>query len=395
MKFRLLSFTSKQSLRRALSKSRHDLKNISSIYAIKFDSLPKQLNVIESLDQYNSDSNKYILVDETYLSLNLIQNGVNICNQLNQVEEIIYKWALSEILQTVNFIQFENETELVANGKKLHRHGYNITRTFEYLTDLYAILNYTKDSFSDGGIFKNPEELYDHAQKLIINGAKVLDLGVESTNPKSANPLSAEHEIKELSFILDQFISFKKNYNVSISIDTRHNKTVKWLLDKDIDIINDVSGNIDLGLVKEITSSGRKYLAMHSLVIPARSNIHIALDKNPVDHIYLWMKEKINQLDKYGINLNNLILDPGIGFGVLAPQSWFVLKNFKQYYDLPCELLIGHSRKSFFKHITKENAQNIDLETAVVAAEFINKVDYLRVHNVQLLNRISRIKQHL
>lgn len=395
MKFKLLSFTSKEALRRVLSKSRHALKNISSIYTSTFDSLSTQPTENRLPVQFNSDSKKYILVDETYLSLNLSQNAVNSCNQLNQAEETIYKWALSEILQTVNFIQFEKETELVANGKQLHRQGYNITRTFEYLTDLYAILNYTKDSFSDGGIFKNSEELYNHAQNLIINGAKILDLGVESTNPKSTNPLDSEHEIEELSLLLDQFISFKKKYNISISIDTRHNETVKWLLDKDIDIINDVSGNIDIELVKEITSSGRKYLAMHSLVIPARSNIHIALDKNPVDHIYLWAESKINQLDKHGVKLENLILDPGIGFGVLAPQSWFVLKNFKQFYNLPCELLIGHSRKSFFKHITKEKAESLDLETAAVATEFINKVDYLRVHNVQLLNRISRVKQHL
>ncbi|MFN8769578.1 MAG: dihydropteroate synthase [Neisseriaceae bacterium] len=396
MKFKLVRFQTKFALRKILRSHRHNLQ-ISSIY--KLTATKKKLTENSQTNSLllktdNINYKNYILLDEAYLVS--AKSGVDfeVCDQLDNEEELIYKWALSEVLRTVDFIKFEHETNFLDIGRVLYAQGYYIIRTFEHLTDLMTILNYTKDSFSDGGRYTNIEELCKYAEIQIQNGATILDLGVESTNPLS-KPLDAEYEIEQLSLVLPEILSLKEIYNIAVSIDTYHNETVNWLLGKEIDIINDVSGNVNLELVKAITLEGRKYIAMHSLVIPATKGCNIPIEQNPIDYIYSWMESKLKGFDAKKINLNNIILDPGIGFGTLPAQSWYILRNFKKFYKLPCEILVGHSRKSFLKHLNNKAAKDRDLETALIGNELLNKVDYLRIHDVKLLNEMYRIKKQL
>ncbi len=103
------------------------------------------------------------------------------------------------------------------------------------------------------------------------------------------------------------------------------------------------------------------------------------------------MINKIEDIASAGCNISNLMLDPGIGFGLTAAQSWFVIRNISKLRELPCEILVGHSRKSFFSHITSEIASGRDLETAIVAANILPHVDYVRLHELELFNRSNAV----
>ncbi len=368
--------------------------------------LLRRHNYIKTSSLYEACGHLYILLGDT-TSLNFNANlGLIPCysqdntattKQIQSTEEAqiyIYKWAMSEVTQTIDFIAFESNTTLGNNGRIFNFNGMTITRKFDYLTEIYAILNYTLDSFSDGGKFQHIDALCDNAIKQINYGACVLDIGVESTNPNS-KPMSADEEITKLKVILPELCVLKNTYHVKISIDTYHNETIKWLIDKDIDVINDVSGNIPLITVKQLVTNDKKYIAMHNLTLPANKNITIAVDKNPLTVIKEWMLTKMEQFSDFGIALDNIILDPGIGFGNTQSQAWYILRNFAELYALPCELLLGHSRKSFLTHITNKNATERDLETVIVALNFINKVDYLRIHDVRFINELYPIINQL
>ena len=366
--------------------------------------------------------------------------GVTILDtdNLSTAESVLSAWATSEIYQSLAYIKYESDSEYVSNINLMHKNfknwikdsvrddraavrddnigaviaseagqsrfkdihngrvmllpdGTEIIRSFEYLTELMAILNYTSDSFSDGGKYNQIDKALTQIISQVELGAAIVDLGVESTRP-GATAMSDQEEIKLLSQILGPIIELKQQYNFRLSIDTYHPETVLWLLNMDIDIVNDVSGNLPLELIAAIIKNNQRYIAMHSLGIPAsRTNIiDIAVD--PIQAINSFMENKVKQLLAIGVKPENieksLIFDPGIGFGKNPAQSWYILNNLNKLNTHGCELLIGHSRKSFFSHIADKSAANRDLETAIVAAQLINKVDYIRLHDLTMQNAI-------
>jgi dihydropteroate synthase len=376
----------------------NNVLNIQEYTLLQFDckgSLRKVLRQLGKTIKYSSiyslGKKKYILVEHNIIS---VIAGVIVCDMPNRFEQIIKHWAYSEVTQSVEFIKFEHQTTLVKNGRLYLVDDTTIIRTFEYLADIFAILNYTQDSFSDGGKYKNLEELSENAIAQINSGAKILDIGVESTNPNS-KPLVAEDEISILTAVLGNISSLRKQHDFTISIDTYHQETMQWLIDQDIDIVNDVSGNAHLNMIKSLSLANKKYVAMHSLVVPANKSIHLALECNPIEHIYAWMNNKLKQFSDAKIDLDNIILDPGIGFGNTPQQAWYILRNFAVFYNLPCELLLGHSRKSFFGYTNNKPVTERNLETMLVALKFINNIDYLRVHDVGIINELYPIIHHL
>ncbi|MBY0378995.1 MAG: dihydropteroate synthase [Burkholderiales bacterium] len=371
MKFSLLKFTNKSTIRAFIRKNK--INKVSSIYFINYHS--------------------YLVVQhDVIIALNIQQ--LNLCENLSLLEQKIYDWAVSEILQSVDFIRFEAQSSFGENNRYIEINQNKIVRSFEYLTDVFAILNYTADSFSDGSKYQSIEALCNQAELQINHGAKILDLGVASTNSNS-RPMVAIDEINKLRLILDKLIVVKNKYGVKLSIDTYHQETIIWLMDQDVDIINDVSGALDVNTIKSLVASGKKYIAMHSLAVPATKDINIPVELNPVNYIYSWMENKVSVFEQNNIDLDYIILDPGIGFGTIPVQAWFILKNWDKFYNLPCELLVGHSRKSFFNHITNKNANERDLETALVGTHFLNKIDYLRLHDIKQLNELYRVNQQL
>lgn len=251
---------------------------------------------------------------------------------------------------------------------------------------LVGILNITPDSFSDGGKFINLPNALAQAEKLVREGAEVLDIGAESTRP-GATFVRPETEWALLEPILIGLKEQSKQwaFKPKLSIDTRHYSVAEKAMQLGIDWINDVSGFVDPNMRALAAGSSVKCVVMHNLGIPAQKNVVLASHVNICEQILDWTEQRFDELLNAGVEAYQLIFDVGIGFGKTAQQSLFLLKNMDQFRCLNCPLLVGHSRKSFLNEVTEKSFSDRDFETARVSYQLaVQRVDYLRVHNVGL-----------
>lgn len=353
---------------------------------------------------YKIENHYYLLIDCTNNKVlpDYIRNGnykeliiiseIEIVDNFSASEDLVYSWAKSELEQSIQFIEFETISTPKQNlrnadyfiGRMVTYNDIEIIRTFEPLFEIMAIINYTADSFSDGGNYNNIASMTQQIIEQVNAGATIIDLGVESTRP-NAMTLTATQEIEMLQEILPKVLELKQQYKFSLSIDTYHNETVLWLLamDMNFDIINDVSGNINLELVDKIIGKDKKYIAMHSLSIPANPQ-NLILD-DPVKALNGFFAQKIKQFLAYGILfdkiITNVIFDPGLGFGKNSVQSWYILNNISKINTLGPQLLLGHSRKSFLNHVINKEFSRRDLDTAFIAVQLANFFGIIRIHD--------------
>jgi 2-amino-4-hydroxy-6-hydroxymethyldihydropteridine diphosphokinase/dihydropteroate synthase len=260
------------------------------------------------------------------------------------------------------------------------------SRIGDSLTELVGIVNVTPDSFSDGG--GSPD------LRLMLNqGATVLDVGAESTRP-GAHPVDAETEWSRLAPTLDKLLNLRKELRYfRISVDTRKPLVAQRAIEAGVDWINDVEGLSNPEMQKLAQMSSVKWVVMHSLGIPPDGRNVLTDGQDPVEQILAWGRTKLAELGKLGISRERLILDPGIGFGKLAHQSWSLLSRASRLHELGVPLLFGHSRKSFLAQYTEARPPERDLETAVVSAELARQgVQYLRVHNVAASSRAIGVR---
>ena len=356
----------------------------------KFHKLKEARKLVYNIDKISSiyqDNNKQMYI--------IIKSNEN-SNTLNKVEELIYKWGRAEIEQSLEFIQLEQQSKYNKLGRVLIINNISIMRTFLPLTEIMTIINYTENSFSDGKKYNNINSIISDIKGHLESGASIIDIGVNSTSYGNIQ-LSVTEEKEKLSQLILDVINLKKTYNFQISIDSFNEDNIKWILDYDVDIINDVSGKISKDLVKAITDNNKQYVLMHSMTLPANKDIHINVNIDPTKYVHNFFLNELEILDKLNIKFENIILDPGIGFGKIAVQSWQLLNNLPLWKSLPCEILIGHSRKSFLTHINDLAPNNRDVITAYISAVCMkNKIDYLRVHNtkmtVEILTNCNQIK---
>lgn len=260
---------------------------------------------------------------------------------------------------------------------------------------LMAVINLTPDSFSDGGKFHDPEKAFDQAMRAINDGAEILDLGAEATNP-SVKEIDTATEWLRLEPVLTAIMQAKKNFLLPpvISVDTRHAEVAERAVAHGIDWMNDVTGFQDPHMRAIARASKTDCLIMHHLSIPPTRDIVLPQDQDPVEIIIQWSRDVLSLLEKEGIAQDRIILDPGIGFGKTAAQSLALLQGLPRLKALQSRWLVGHARKSFMNALTPFVAAERDLETMVIA-EYLNRqhVDYLRVHNVEYCARAFRIQQ--
>ncbi len=262
---------------------------------------------------------------------------------------------------------------------------------------LVGILNLTPDSFSDGGQAQGIQTALRKAYELAGNGAEILDLGAEATNP-DALPLDPETEWERLEPVLDAVKNELKYMLLPphISIDTRHPETAEKALRKGIDWINDVSGLENPRMRELVAASRSDCVVMHNLGIPAARNRVLPFHQNPVTEIHCWAEKRLEALETCGIPRDKIIFDLGIGFGKSAEHSFDLLKNLIPFHSLKTRLLIGHSRKSFMDLLTPARPADRDLETAILAIHLAKQgVDYLRVHNPETCSRSFRLAMAL
>jgi len=255
---------------------------------------------------------------------------------------------------------------------------------------IVGILNLTPDSFSDGGKFNQQNFALTHLQKMLIDGADIIDVGAESTRP-NAQVLTASQEIFRLEKILPKIVDEIKKFNhsqhknIEISIDTYHFETLVFAHSLGINFINDVSGLIDEKIIDFVATKNLKAILMHNLAIHADPNIIINRELNVFEQISQWAQQKIAFLEANNIKKSQLIFDPGIGFSKDPKQSIRILKNIEAYRHLGLKIYVGHSKKSFLDYLKIPNQPNLDrAQKTLIISQYLahKKVDYLRVHDV-------------
>ena len=241
---------------------------------------------------------------------------------------------------------------------------------------IMGILNVTKDSFHDGGRYFDLKNALTKAENLIQEGADIIDVGGESTRP-GASVIDVQEEIKRIKPVIKEL---SKN-NILISCDTRNSLTMQVALDLGTRIINDVSSlNYDKNTLKLLKNYNCMYVLTHSKETPQTMQNN-AVYNNVVCDIYNFFKKKLNILKRMNISKERIILDPGIGFAKTIDHNYILLKNLSVFLDLGHPLMIGVSRKSIIKKLTKINTLTPSVVLAVDA--YTKGAKILRVHDVQ------------
>ena len=241
-------------------------------------------------------------------------------------------------------------------------------------TVVRGILNVTPDSFSDGGKYNNLDSAMKQAEKLISEGADIIDVGGESTRPGHIQIISEE----EISRVVPIIEKISKNLDTIISIDTYKYDVAEEAIKAGANIINDIWGlQYDNGEMAELVK---------------KSNLPIIVMHNQNDEIYskdimLSLREFFEKTykiaDKYGIDRDKIILDPGLGFGKNAEQNIEVLSRLNELKDMG-SILLGASKKRFIGKLLNDLPFDERVEgtvaTTVIGIE--KGVDIVRVHNV-------------
>ena len=260
---------------------------------------------------------------------------------------------------------------------------------FNKSPNIMGVLNLTPDSFSDGGKFNSKSKGIKQALKMFSSGASIIDIGGESTRPGSKE-INVEIEWNRINKILGS-ISKK----IPISLDTRKSEIMKKGIEFGIKIINDVSG---LNYDSETTNILKKYkipfVLQHSQGTPNNMQDNPVYENVLLD-VYDFFDKKIQFLRSIGIKHNNIIIDPGIGFGKNLKHNMNLISNISIFHSLGFPILVGVSRKRFIKELSGGNDTKNRTGGTVSSAIYLmmQGVQILRVHEVnEILQGIKVFK---
>jgi dihydropteroate synthase len=210
-----------------------------------------------------------------------------------------------------------------------------------------GVLNITPDSFYDGGKFLAPDRALAQARQMIAEGADIIDIGAESTRPYGGmEPISADSELARLAPILSGVVAL----GTPVSIDSMKPEVARFALENGAAIINDVQG---LQRGSDMARLAAEF-AVPVVVMHNRQTVDPALDI--IGDIEAFFARSLQIAAEAGIPKENIVLDPGIGFGKSAEQSLVVLARLSELRKLGCPLLVGASRKSFIASVMPSQA---------------------------------------
>nr|WP_269606882.1 dihydropteroate synthase [Prochlorococcus marinus] len=257
-----------------------------------------------------------------------------------------------------------------------------------------AIVNITKDSFSDGGLYIDLPSAIKHASLCIKQGAHILDIGAQSTRP-GASEVGAEIEIKRLLPLIKELKLLHPE--IPISVDTYHHSVAEKVINTGADWINDVSGGRhDPEIFSVIADKDCPYILTHSRG-NSKTMDSLATYSNVVNNV---KDELLNQIDLAilkGINNEQIIIDPGLGFGKNVNQNLTLLKKIDEFVSMNYPVLIGASRKRFIGSVLNEPDPNKRIfgTSAVASRCVIAGVDILRVHDIKQISQVIRMTKSI
>ena len=242
---------------------------------------------------------------------------------------------------------------------------------------VWGVLNVTPDSFSDGGLWLDPEAAVAQAHRMLADGATVIDVGGESTRP-GADRVAVAEELRRVIPVVERLAAD----GVTVSIDTMRAEVAAAAVRAGAAYINDVSGGLaDPCMAGIAAESGATFVAMHWRGHSAtmQDNTHYA---DVVADVCTELQARIDDLLSAGIPATKLWLDPGLGFAKTAEHNWALLHALPSLIALGYPVLVGASRKRFLAEFS-ENPAGRDLPTAVISALSLQAgAAAVRVHNV-------------
>ncbi len=330
------------------------------------------LNKVRQKKSIPLNGNKYLSFD----SIEIINRKFNKTINISEIQKQNYSLK-KKILKDLKTLK-----------KKKYFRGLNLKNS----PIIMGILNLTPDSFSDGGKFNKKNKSLKHAKKLIEQGSKIIDIGGESTRPGSKT-ISEKVEWKRISYILKN----RSKLKCFVSLDTRKSKIIEKGINYKIDIINDVSGftfdNRTLSLLKK---NKTPFVINHCQGIPETMQKKPKYSNVLLD-VYDYFENKINQLRKIGIKHNNIILDPGIGFGKNLKHNITLISKVSIFHSLGFPIMLGLSRKKFIEILSGNNTSKKRLGGTISSNLFalMQGVEILRVHDVNEMKQSIKIFKRL
>ena len=263
---------------------------------------------------------------------------------------------------------------------------------FKELPLLMGILNLTPDSFSDGGKFEKIISAKKQIDKLIKDGAKIIDIGGESSKPGSLEIKQS----KEWNRIKNT-MKYLKSKKFFVSLDTRKSFIMKKAFNYKLDLINDVSGlNYDKHTIDFLKKTKLPFVLHHMKGTPKTMQIKPSY-KNVLLDIYDYFELKLKEIRSKGIKHNNIILDPGIGFGKNLKHNITLIKNISIFHSLGFPIMLGLSRKKFIKDLSGLNDSKLRIGGTVSSCicSMQQGVQILRVHDVNEINQGIKVFKKL
>ena len=251
-----------------------------------------------------------------------------------------------------------------------------------------GIVNVTPDSFYDGGRWAEPERAAERALELAADGADFVDIGAESTRPGS-EPVPAAEQLRRLLPVLRRL---RGRLEVPVSVDTTSARVARRALDEGAAMVNDVSGlTADPGLARVIARAGVPCVVMH-LPAPPRTMQRRPRYRNLMAELTAWLDAAVERAVASGIRREQVIIDPGIGFGKTAGDNLEILRRLRELETLDRPVLLGPSRKSFIGAalgLGPGDRLEGTLAACVIGAR--NGASILRVHDVKPVVRALRL----
>ena len=258
-------------------------------------------------------------------------------------------------------------------------------------TLIMGIVNVTPDSFSDGGAFADAGQAVKHALKLLAEGADILDIGGESTRPK-AEPVAEDEELRRVLPVIRELSSASK-VNVPLSIDTMKPRVAAAALEAGASLVNDVAANrSNTEMWRIIRESGAGYVAMHMKGTPQTMQDD-PVYADVVDEIGYFFADRLECLRRYGVQPEQIILDPGLGFGKKSQHNLELLARMGHFTKYQRPLLVGASRKGFIGQVTgvADAAERGPGSLACACAAVEAGAQIIRTHDVAATRQAVRM----
>ena len=242
-----------------------------------------------------------------------------------------------------------------------------------------GIVNATPDSFSDGGLHGDADAAKRHCDRLLLEGADILDIGGESTRPGAHQPKPAE-ELARVLPVLRHAVTL----GVPVSVDTSRPEVMQAALDLRVDIINDVRALGRPGALAVVAAHPTCGVClMHMQGEPGTMQQAPGYVGDGVDQVAAWLRQRLAEVQAAGVSLQRITLDPGIGFGKTAEHNWALLRRQAELLALGQPLLVGWSRKSSLGALTGRLVQDRLVASVAAALASVQRgARIVRVHDV-------------